>query len=357
MTLARATTALFVLPALSAVAVPDVEISHGVKMPMIAFGTARVSLSSCSVFDGVHQWLQLGGRHIDTAHDYGTEPDVGEALKKSDATCDLHCVKREDIFITTKIPGPIGGAAVQKMVLNETLPNLGVDYVDLLLIHFPCLDMKDFPNACGSKLRKERLDTWHGITELRKQGKVRAIGATCLNGSSAAPQNYACRIMSVDEACFVMLGESESWAGTRDAARRYGKCCIFSKHLSMTTCEVSNYLAEQVKEATEPHSKTSLFFTRKACVFFSSETVRLCCSIDASLQAWLCVFWRRIALQEIRSKIEVIDEFKESPAVNQASWTGGFARDKRRLLGSFLKGTPNSFRTGQKPEQQCRVDF
>lgn len=38
-------------------------------------------------------------------------------------------VKREDIFITTKIPGPIGGAAVQKMVLNETLPNLGVDYV------------------------------------------------------------------------------------------------------------------------------------------------------------------------------------------------------------------------------------
>mmetsp|Transcript_23092 Transcript_23092/g.27259 ORF Transcript_23092/g.27259 Transcript_23092/m.27259 type:complete len:148 (+) Transcript_23092:1-444(+) len=124
---------------------PDVEISHGVKMPMIAFGTARVSLSSCSVFDGVHQWLQLGGRHIDTAHDYGTEPDVGEALKKSD-------VKREDIFITTKIPGPIGGAAVQKMVLNETLPNLGVDYVDLLLIHFPCLDMKEFKSPAAWSL-------------------------------------------------------------------------------------------------------------------------------------------------------------------------------------------------------------
>eukprot|EP00438_Fugacium_kawagutii_P000346 Skav204707 [mRNA] locus=scaffold3332:51063:51989:- [translate_table: standard] len=171
MTLARATTALLLLPAVSAVAVPDVEISHGVQMPMIAFGTYRGSLSSCSVVEGVQQWLQLGGRHIDTAHDYGTEPDVGEALKKSD-------VKREDIFITTKIPGPIGGAAVQQMVLNETLPNLGIDYVDLLLIHFPCLDMKDFPNACGSKLRKERLDTWHGITELRKQGKVRAIGVS-----------------------------------------------------------------------------------------------------------------------------------------------------------------------------------
>ena len=49
--------------------------------------------------------------------------------------------------------------------------------VDLLLIHFPCVDQQDFPNACGSKGRKERLDTWHGITQLRKNGKVRAIGA------------------------------------------------------------------------------------------------------------------------------------------------------------------------------------
>ena len=164
-------------------------------------------------------------------------------------------VKREDIFITTKIPGPIGSDAVQKMVLNETLPKLGVEYViqmqfsslawtasterclnlfvvvascciqkaildcsflmrlvhqaspsttkpcctcsatcwhfadpchsevDLLLIHTPCLDFQDFPNKCGSKLQKERLDTWHGITELRKQGKVRAIGVTCLSSA------------------------------------------------------------------------------------------------------------------------------------------------------------------------------
>lgn len=115
--------------------------------------------------------MEIGGRHIDTAHNYGTEADVGKALRESD-------VKREDIFITTKIPGPIGSDAVQKMVLNETLPKLGVEYVDLLLIHTPCLDFKDFPNKCGSKLQKERLDTWHGITELRKQGKVRAIGVS-----------------------------------------------------------------------------------------------------------------------------------------------------------------------------------
>eukprot|EP00490_Sorites_sp_Unknown_P029271 CAMPEP_0114650372 /NCGR_PEP_ID=MMETSP0191-20121206/7633_1 /TAXON_ID=126664 /ORGANISM="Sorites sp." /LENGTH=309 /DNA_ID=CAMNT_0001864231 /DNA_START=92 /DNA_END=1021 /DNA_ORIENTATION=- len=170
MALARATV-FWALPAVSAAAVPEVEISPGVKMPMMAFGTYRDSLKTCSVVDGVHQWLQLGGRHIDTAQNYGTEPDVGEAIKKSE-------VKREEIFITTKIPGPIGSDAVQQLVLNETLPKLGVEYVDLLLIHKPCLDEKDFPNACGSKLRNERLNTWHGLVELREQGKVRAIGVS-----------------------------------------------------------------------------------------------------------------------------------------------------------------------------------
>jgi len=185
-------------------------------------------------------------------------PDVGVLSSRFGGSEPPHQVKREEIFITTKIPGPIGADAVQKMVLEETLPKLGVDYVlsmhlclkvgkqdclgtpfenascidhrlhfllgvaghwatadtfwilessppelklqncsactflffdltptalpmfpkvDLLLIHFPCVDQQDFPNACGSKGRKERLDTWHGITQLRKNGKVRAIGA------------------------------------------------------------------------------------------------------------------------------------------------------------------------------------
>ncbi|CAK9049079.1 unnamed protein product [Durusdinium trenchii] len=117
------------------------------------------------------QWLELGGRHIDTAHDYGTEPDVGKAIRLSN-------VPRKEIFITTKIPGPIGRDAVKTLVLNETLPKLGTEYVDLLLIHTPCLERSDFPNKCGSKLRAERLDTYRGLMELRAAGKIRAIGET-----------------------------------------------------------------------------------------------------------------------------------------------------------------------------------
>eukprot|EP00913_Durusdinium_trenchii_P024800 g23276.t1 len=61
---------------------------------------------------------------------------------------------------------------------EETLPKLGTEYVDLLLIHTPCLERSDFPNKCGSKLRAERLDTYRGLMELRAAGKIRAIGET-----------------------------------------------------------------------------------------------------------------------------------------------------------------------------------
>lgn len=156
--------------------VPTVRINgdgqNGIDMPMMAFGTAKTSLSACSVQEGVEQWLRLGGRHIDTADDYGTQPDVGKALKATS-------VPRKDIFITTKIPGPIGKAAVIEKVLYTALPQLGLDYIDLVLIHFPCKGMdKGMSPTCGKEQAAERRDTWEGLTDLRKQGKIRAIGVS-----------------------------------------------------------------------------------------------------------------------------------------------------------------------------------
>ncbi|CAE8678346.1 unnamed protein product [Polarella glacialis] len=151
--------------------VPNIRIVPGIEMPMLAFGTARVSLETCTVQAGVEQWLRMGGRHIDTADDYGTQPDVGLAIKASG-------VPRSEIFLTTKIPGPIGKQAVINKILHTALPQLGLDYLDLVLIHFPCKSMKDFPNKCGAIFRAERLDTWAGLVELRAMGKIRAIGVS-----------------------------------------------------------------------------------------------------------------------------------------------------------------------------------
>lgn len=137
-------------------------------MPMLACGSAKTSFGSCTVQQGVEQWLRLGGRHLDTADDYGTQPDVGRALAASG-------VPRHEVFITTKIPGPIGKASVTDKILHTALPQLGVDYIDLVLIHFPC---KDPAEPCGTAEAAERKETYGALMELRVQGKIRAVGVS-----------------------------------------------------------------------------------------------------------------------------------------------------------------------------------
>lgn len=160
---------LFAGAGVVAASVPTVKIFPGnYSMPVLAFGTAHTSLHGCSVQEGVEQWLRLGGRHIDTADNYGTQPDVGRALKAAG-------VLRKEMFITTKIPGPIGKAAVKDKILNTALPQLGLDYIDLVLIHFPC---KTGFMGCGARWAAERSDTYAGLVELRQQGKIRTIGVS-----------------------------------------------------------------------------------------------------------------------------------------------------------------------------------
>lgn len=155
-------------------AVPTVEIAPGVAMPMLALGAANISFTECTVQEGVEQWLRLGGRHIDTANDYGTQLAVGRALKAVG-------LPRDSVFITTKIPGPIGEQAAIALIQQASLPQLGVDFIDLVLIHFPCLDMHDFPDRCGGKGKTERLATWKGLMTLQKAGKIRAVGVSNYN--------------------------------------------------------------------------------------------------------------------------------------------------------------------------------
>mmetsp|Transcript_113000 Transcript_113000/g.205477 ORF Transcript_113000/g.205477 Transcript_113000/m.205477 type:complete len:277 (+) Transcript_113000:188-1018(+) len=143
-------------------------------MPMLAFGTMTISNAGCSVQGAVEQWLRLGGRHIDMSLMYRTQPDAGKGIQASG-------VPRKDLFLTTKVEGPIGYDSAITQVVDIDMKQVGVDYFDLVLIHFPCLSFKDFPNKCGSKLKQERLDTWHGLEYLKRTGKVRAIGVSNYN--------------------------------------------------------------------------------------------------------------------------------------------------------------------------------
>src|SRR2546423_10766999 len=100
--------------------------AHGAEIPAIGFGTS--SLGNCA--EVVATALKLGYRHIDTAWKYGTERGVGEGIRASG-------VPRGEIFLATKVSHEYLRADDFARPVDESLTNLGVDQVDLLLVHWP----------------------------------------------------------------------------------------------------------------------------------------------------------------------------------------------------------------------------
>jgi diketogulonate reductase-like aldo/keto reductase len=109
--------------------------------------------------------LESGYRHIDTAFAYGNETSVGEGLKASG-------VKREDIFVTTKHWVTERGYEKTLAAIDTSLKNLGLDYLDLYLIHWPCVE-KISPNW-----QEINAETWRGFERAYQDGKLRAIGVS-----------------------------------------------------------------------------------------------------------------------------------------------------------------------------------
>jgi diketogulonate reductase-like aldo/keto reductase len=131
---------------------PTRQLADGNSMPMLGLGVWQVENSREGV-DAVLWALELGYRHIDTAQAYGNEDAVGQGLRESG-------VPRDEVFITTKFfprhTDPAGEA-------ERSLERLGVDYVDLYIIHWP----QGGPTWA-----------WHGMEEARRQGFARSIGVS-----------------------------------------------------------------------------------------------------------------------------------------------------------------------------------
>jgi 2,5-diketo-D-gluconate reductase A len=133
----------------------DLKLNNGVEMPILGFGVFQVKdLNECerSVVDAI----EVGYRLIDTAQSYGNEEAVGKAIKKSS-------IKREDLFITTKLWIQSEGYEGTKKAFENSLKTLQLEYLDLYLIHQP------FGDVYGE---------WKAMQELHKQGKIRAIGVS-----------------------------------------------------------------------------------------------------------------------------------------------------------------------------------
>jgi len=136
-----------------------------VEMPMVGLGTWQYNntVAKQAVIDA----FNLGYRAVDTAKGYGNHVGVGEGVGVAATTAKLD---RKDYFVTSKIPGGLDASATET-ALEDTLRELGLDYIDLMLLHFPA----SWSGDGGSALRKEE---WLALEKWAKQGKARAIGVS-----------------------------------------------------------------------------------------------------------------------------------------------------------------------------------
>jgi 2,5-diketo-D-gluconate reductase A len=131
-----------------------VELASGAAMPLLGLGTWQAR--GGEAVNAVRLALEAGYRHIDTATMYGNEPQVGQAMAESG-------VPRAEVFVTTKLPQ--GSAGRESETLDESLAALGLDHVDLWLIHWP-------PGG------RARPDVWERFLELQAEGLARDVGVS-----------------------------------------------------------------------------------------------------------------------------------------------------------------------------------
>ncbi|GAB1450026.1 aldo/keto reductase [Draconibacterium sp.] len=134
--------------------IPYVSLNIGVKMPRLGFGTNTLNGPTC--VQCVSDAISVGYRLVDTAHVYGNEEFVGEGIKQSG-------VQREELFITSKLWVDFYGYDITKKAFETSLNKLGLEYLDLYLLHRPRGDVKG---------------AWKALEDLYEKGKIKSIGVS-----------------------------------------------------------------------------------------------------------------------------------------------------------------------------------
>ncbi|KAJ6457401.1 NADP-dependent oxidoreductase domain-containing protein [Mycena vitilis] len=164
-------------------AIPSNKLNTGALIPAIGIGAAPEAFSEEAIAD-TERWLltafKAGYRHLDTAYLYGTEPQVGAAIRASG-------LSREEVFVTTKLPWH--HTKYVRRSFDESLSKLGLDYVDLYLVHWPqSVEYPggyDAPSAFDAIVKELKIvetptfnETWAELERLHASGRARAIGVS-----------------------------------------------------------------------------------------------------------------------------------------------------------------------------------
>ncbi len=138
-------------------AVPNIVLNNGVEIPQLGFGVFQIKPADTA--EAVRKAFEVGYRHIDTAQMYGNEKEVGEAIAKSD-------LDPSEVFVTSKLNNNQQGYDAALTAFDKTLSDLGLEKIDLFLIHWPLPTVRNF------------VDTWKAFETIYADGRARSIGVS-----------------------------------------------------------------------------------------------------------------------------------------------------------------------------------
>jgi 2,5-diketo-D-gluconate reductase A len=139
--------------------VPSIELNDGHSIPQLGFGVFQIDPAETA--QAVRVALEVGYRHIDTAEMYGNERGVGEAIRASG-------LDRGEVYVTSKLNNGFHRPDDARQAFERTLGELGFDYVDLFLIHWPLPTLYD----------GDFVSTWKTLEEFRADGRARSVGVS-----------------------------------------------------------------------------------------------------------------------------------------------------------------------------------
>ena len=152
--------------------VPNITLNDGVQIPQLGFGVFQIDPDDTK--DATLTALRAGYRHIDTAQMYGNEAQVGEAIRAFEAD-------RSDIFVTSKLNNSNHDRDDALASFDTTLSDLGVEELDLFLIHWPMPDVGDF------------VETWRAMEEIKASGRCRSTRRPVRSSRNTHPCRLATR--------------------------------------------------------------------------------------------------------------------------------------------------------------------
>jgi 2,5-diketo-D-gluconate reductase A len=184
---------------MAAISIPTRTLNDGREMPWLGLGTYPAQ--DRALVDTILSAVEIGYRMIDTASKYGNEAAVGDAIRESG-------LPREDFFVTTKLAGRFQGAPYVREGFSASLERLGLDYVDLYLIHWPLPKLDRY------------VESYVEMVKLQQEGLIRSIGVSnFLDEHIAAVVAATGVVPAVDQ---LQVSPTHAQVGVVEAVARHG---------------------------------------------------------------------------------------------------------------------------------------